>query len=293
MVTRMPGRCMRVAVGGALFRVGAIHLTGGVLVGGSPRTVCWWALQARWAPACRWRRGRHCPWPFAGDEVLVAHGLVGDGEFEHPVEHQPAAAGAAAVEAEHELVEVADQVGDLDRALVGAQQPPFDQRGDPVHRGQQLAGIVPAGAGGALAAPVVEVAQLLQPAVALPGVGDDPRARLDVYRSRKRATRRPRRQTAARSGTGRAPSAREPRRQCRSGPSCRGPAHRAARLPRRRCRSHPPPPSRPVSLSRGAPAPSAVGAASSTRSDTNRSPASAAGSARRCRPCRRRTASKR
>jgi hypothetical protein len=34
--------------------------------------------------------------------------LVGDGEFEHLVEHQPAAVTAAAVEAQHELVEVAD-----------------------------------------------------------------------------------------------------------------------------------------------------------------------------------------
>jgi 2-polyprenyl-6-methoxyphenol hydroxylase-like FAD-dependent oxidoreductase len=34
---------------------------------------------------------------------------------------------------------VAAQVGDLHRALVGTEQSPLDQRGDPVHRGQQLA----------------------------------------------------------------------------------------------------------------------------------------------------------
>ena len=40
------------------------------------------------------------------DEVSVAHRVVRDGELEHPVEHHPAAAGAAADEAEHELIQV-------------------------------------------------------------------------------------------------------------------------------------------------------------------------------------------
>ena len=31
------------------------------------------------------RRGQHSPRPLRGDEILVAHGVVGDGEFEHPV----------------------------------------------------------------------------------------------------------------------------------------------------------------------------------------------------------------
>jgi hypothetical protein len=44
------------------------------------------------------------------DEFLVAHWLVSDGELEHPEEHHPAVAGTAAVEAEHELVQVAGQV---------------------------------------------------------------------------------------------------------------------------------------------------------------------------------------
>ncbi len=48
-----------------------------------------------------------------------------------------------------------------------------------MHRGQELAGILPAGPGGPLAAPVVDVAELLQPPVALPAVGDDSRARFD------------------------------------------------------------------------------------------------------------------
>src|SRR4051795_1190454 len=53
-------------------------------------------------------------------EVAVAHGLVGDGELEDPIEDQSAAARAPAVEPEDELVEVAGQVGVVDGALVGA-----------------------------------------------------------------------------------------------------------------------------------------------------------------------------
>ncbi len=78
------------------------------------------------------------------------------------------------------LIQAAGQVGLVRRALMGAQRPPPGQRGDPVHFGQQLAGTLTAGTGGPLAAPVVGVAEPLQPALALPGVGDDPRTGLDV-----------------------------------------------------------------------------------------------------------------
>ena len=65
-----------------------------------------------------------------------------------------------------------------------------------MHRGQELAGI-PAGPGGPLAAPLVDVAEFLQPPVALPAVGDDSRARLDmigherVQRDGRRVGQRP------------------------------------------------------------------------------------------------------
>jgi hypothetical protein len=65
-------------------------------------------------------------------------------------------------------------------ALVRAQQPLLGQRGDAVDGGQQLAGILAAGAGGPLAGPLVVVAEVIQPAVALPSVRDNPRVRLDV-----------------------------------------------------------------------------------------------------------------
>jgi len=63
---------------------------------------------------------------------------VAHGQFEQAIEDQAAAARAAAVEAEDELVEVAGQVGLVDGALVGAQQPALGQGGDAVHAGQQL-----------------------------------------------------------------------------------------------------------------------------------------------------------
>ncbi len=108
--------------------LGGIHLTGRVQARSSPGAVRWRALQARWVPTRLRRRGRHSPRPLRGDEILVAHGVVGDGEFEHPIGHHPAAAGAAAVEAEHELIQVAGQVRVVHRALVRAQQPPLGQR---------------------------------------------------------------------------------------------------------------------------------------------------------------------
>ena len=79
---------------------------------------------------------------------MVADRVVPHGQREHPVEHQAAAARAATVEAEHELVHVAGQVVLLDRALMSAQEPPLGKRGDPVHGGQKFAGILPAGARG-------------------------------------------------------------------------------------------------------------------------------------------------
>ena len=106
-----------------------IHLTGASArrAGNSPWSVRRRAFQAGWVPTgSRRRRWLHfgCG---VNDEVSVAHRVVRDGELEHPVEHHPAAAGAAAVEAEHELIQVAGQVRGVDRALVRAQQPPLDQ----------------------------------------------------------------------------------------------------------------------------------------------------------------------
>jgi len=44
-------------------------------------------------------------WSRVGDQLAVAHGVVVDGKLEDPVEQQAAASRAAAVEAEHTLVD--------------------------------------------------------------------------------------------------------------------------------------------------------------------------------------------
>lgn len=77
--------------------------------------------------AGKWRVRRFIARAGAGQHVVVGHGSVIDREFEHPVEDHPATARVAQVEAEHELVEVAGKMGGVDRALVGAQQPPLHQ----------------------------------------------------------------------------------------------------------------------------------------------------------------------
>src|SRR5437588_4759097 len=96
-----------------------IHLSGLCLVGGSPGPARPWALDARRVTPPDWRGG----WLLLGlgvsDQVPVSHRIVADGELEHAVEDQAAAAGPAPVEAEAELVQVALQVLVLDRALVG------------------------------------------------------------------------------------------------------------------------------------------------------------------------------
>jgi hypothetical protein len=61
---------------------------------------------------------------------------VRGGELEYAIEDKAAATGSAAVEAEDELIEVAGQVGLFHRALVGAEQPPLDERSHAVHAGQ-------------------------------------------------------------------------------------------------------------------------------------------------------------
>src|SRR5665811_802850 len=104
-----------------------IHSTGVALVGGSPGSSCGWAFQGRRMAADSWGLAGRLFWLRLGDQVAVAHGVVVDGELEDPVEQQAATAGTAAVETEHELVEIVGQVGVVDGALMGAQQPPFGQ----------------------------------------------------------------------------------------------------------------------------------------------------------------------
>lgn len=159
---------------------GGIHLTGLSHVSGSPGPRGPSPIHARRMTPRHGRPGRRALRLWVHDQVAVAHRVVSDGEFEYAVEDHPAAAGPAAVEAKHELVEVALQMRLLDRALMGSQQPSLRQGGNAVDAGQQLAGVVPAGASGPLAARLVGVAEVVDAAVAPPPVGDDVRPRLDV-----------------------------------------------------------------------------------------------------------------
>ena len=52
-----------------------------------------------------------------GDKLRVAQRIVSYSELEYPVEDHPAATRTAAVEAKHELVEIAGQVGGVNRTF--------------------------------------------------------------------------------------------------------------------------------------------------------------------------------
>ena len=60
------------------------------------------------------------------------------GELEQPVEDKAPAAGAAAIETKHELVQIASQVSLQHPPLVRPEQPPLGEGGDPVYPRKQL-----------------------------------------------------------------------------------------------------------------------------------------------------------
>jgi hypothetical protein len=151
-----------------------------VSIGFAPGMGCTGAVQARWVAAGARGSGPGGLGLWVDNQVAVAHRRVSDREFEEAVKEHAAAPGAAPVEAEGEFVQVALQVRRVHRALVGAEQPPLCQRRDAMNPGQQLAGVLAAGTGRALAAPLVRVAECVDPAVTLPGIGDDGGAGLDV-----------------------------------------------------------------------------------------------------------------
>ena len=82
---------------------------------------------------------------------------MSDCKFQDAVEQHPSASGVPTVEAEHELVEVAWQVGGIHGALVGAKYPALGQGGDPVHSREEFTGVFSASPGGPLASAVPDV----------------------------------------------------------------------------------------------------------------------------------------
>ena len=144
---------------GTIKGTGGLHLTGLT----PPRAVRWQALDTQRLPTRLRRRGWHCPGPPAGDDVSVAHRVVTDREFEHAEEHHPATPGVAPVEAEDELVQVAEEMRFIDRPLVGAKQPTRGQRGDAVYGGQPLAQVLSASPSGELTTRFMSIADFSSP----------------------------------------------------------------------------------------------------------------------------------
>ena len=119
-------------------------------------------------------------WLIASEQIRVPDWLVAGGQLQDPVEHHAAAGRAAAVEPEDELVEIGGQVRGVNRALVGAQQPPLAQRGDAVDCGQQAVRVLSSCAGRLLVDGPVLISLAADGPVRGPAVGDDLRPRLDV-----------------------------------------------------------------------------------------------------------------
>ena len=63
---------------------------------------------------------------------------------------------------------------------MGAQQPPLGQRSDAVHGRQQRGRVLAAGPRSPLAAPLMGVAELGEPVIPHPGIGDHCRCRGDM-----------------------------------------------------------------------------------------------------------------
>ena len=113
-----------------------------------------------------WWRGWNCPWSLGCNEIFVTHRFMHNGEFEHSVKHHPAAARTATIEAEDELVQVVGQVRPVHGTLVSTQQPSLGQRSDSVYSRQQILGVFRTDPSRTLTAPLVNVAELIQPTVA-------------------------------------------------------------------------------------------------------------------------------
>jgi hypothetical protein len=107
---------------------------------------------------------------------------MGDGEFEHPVEEQPAARRPSSVEAEDKFVKVALQVRLAGRAPVGPEDPSLGQGGDAVHAGEERTDVLSPGGGRSLGMGLVDIAERVDALVPAPAVGHDGRSRLDAGR---------------------------------------------------------------------------------------------------------------
>ena len=122
-------------------------------------------------------RGVDLLYPLDPHQGVVAQRRSSHGTLHQPVEEQAPPPGAPAVAPEGELFEMGLHVLWRYRSLVGACQPPFELRCDPVDGGEKLVRLVPGAANAVLLA---GVAELLGAVVAAPVVGDDDRPHLDA-----------------------------------------------------------------------------------------------------------------
>src|SRR3989304_590322 len=126
--------------------------------------------------------------PYALDHRGVGRGVHGHGLLQEAVEQLAAVAGGPAGEPETELVLVVVEMLPADSALVRAQQPTLEERGDAVDTREH-------GFGGLAAAeqdpPVMVIADVGESAVALQAVRDHDGARADgLLDERQQAVRR-------------------------------------------------------------------------------------------------------
>src|SRR4051794_18319689 len=112
---------------------------------------------------------------FALDEASVRDGIDDDRLLNEMEEEFAAMSRPSSVESKRELVEVVVQMHLADRAMMGAEQPAFEQRHDAVHARQQLGGelVMAAQVRNAM---VISTFDLLVP---VPAIGVDLAAGLD------------------------------------------------------------------------------------------------------------------
>jgi hypothetical protein len=115
-----------------------------------------------------------------GDQLGVANGLVANRELEQTMEDEPPAAGVTTVEAEDKLIEVSRQMCGIYRTLVGAEKPTLGEGVDSMGSREQGIDVFTRELCCPPAPRLMQVAELLQPAIGGPAVGDHGRAWLDV-----------------------------------------------------------------------------------------------------------------
>lgn len=113
---------------------------------------------------------------------MVADRFVVDSELKEPEEEKSPALGAPAIEAKHELVQLAGEMLGIETALVRTREPALGQRRDAVHAGKQSAHVLSTCLRRALATLLSEVSESCDAVIARPPIGDERRSLFGVIR---------------------------------------------------------------------------------------------------------------